>query len=68
MNPKVLDLEAASVFFFFFFQRLAPGLTTVANLFFLFLLLSPQTPLYTVVYLSCMCFWLWHVGRHLNVA
>ena len=39
-----------------FFLRLAPGLTTVANLFFFFLLYLPKPPLYTVVYLGCRSF------------
>ena len=53
----------------FFFQRLAPELTSVANLlFFLFLLLLlPQARQYIVVYSSCECFWLWHVGCHLSM-
>ena len=40
----------------FFFLRLAPGLTTVANLVFFFLLYLPKPPLYTVVYPSCRRF------------
>ena len=50
---------------FFFSQRLAPELTSVANFFFLFL---PKAPQYIVVYSSCRSFWFCYVGRHLSMA
>ena len=52
--------------FFFFFQRLAPELTSVATLFFFILL--PKAPQYIVVYSSCRSFWLCYVGCHLSMA
>ena len=47
--------ERWEAFFFFFFLRLAPELTSVANLFFSLLLL-PKSPKYIVVYSSCRSF------------
>ena len=35
---------------------------------FFFFFLLPKAPQYTVVYSSCECLWLWHVGRCLSMA
>ena len=48
------------------FPRLAPELTSVANLFFFFF--SPKPPRYVVVYSSCGSLWLCYVGCHLSMA
>ena len=49
--------------FGFSFKRLAPELTTVANLFFFLL---PKDPQYIVAYSSCGSFWFCYVGRRLQ--
>ena len=54
-------------FFLFFFLKIGPELTSVANLFFFFILLS-KGPQYIVVYSSCRSFWLCYMGRCLSVA
>ena len=51
--------------FVFFFQRLAPELTSVANL---FLLLLPKALQYIVVSSSCERLWFCYVGRCLYMA
>ena len=53
----------------FFFLKIGPELTSVANLFFLLLLLLLcKAPQYIVVYSSCRSFWLCYVGRRLSMA
>ena len=52
----------------YFFKRLAPELTFVANLLFFLLLLLPKASQYIVIYSSCECLWLYYVGCSLSMA
>ena len=56
--------SARVVLSLFFFLRLAPELTSVVNLFFLF---SPK-PQHIAVYSSCRSLWLCYVGCRLSMA
>ena len=51
----------------FFFLKIGPELTSVANLLFVLLLL-PKAPRYIVIYSSCRSFWLCYVGHCLSMA